>query len=248
MSPFDLVALVVVAAFTLWGLFTGFSRQVAAAVAAVAALAAAGPGGRFFAEPVAQQLKASLTVGTVVATVIVFFLVWLVVRLLLTAFLRGLLAGKDGQRRGLDRTLGGALGGFKAAAMIWIGVCAALFLENNLVLAGRRFSFTPKDSLLVRWSSRVNVVEYLQFSGVHELIKAARLSRDPRAVAKLKGNPDYAALMADPRFRHVVNEDALKHALETGDVRALLKLNGVVELINDPQAMRRLERLSAQAD
>ncbi|MEW5743091.1 MAG: CvpA family protein [Myxococcota bacterium] len=248
MTTFDLVALVLIAAFAVWGLFTGFSRQVAAAVAAVAAFAAAGPGGRFFAEPVAQQLKASLTVGTVVATLIVFFLVWLVVRLVLTAFLRGLLAGKEGQRRGLDRALGGALGGFKATAMIWIGICAALFLENNLVVAGRRFSFAPKDSLLVRWANRLNVVELLQFSGVHDLITVAKLSGDPKATAKLKGNQDYAALMADPRFKQVVSEDALKHALETGDIKPLLKLNGVVELINDPKAMRRLERLSAQAE
>lgn len=248
MTTFDLVALGLVGAFALWGFFSGFSRQVAAAVAVVAAFAAAGPGGRFFAEPVATQLKASLTVGTVVATLIVFFVVWLVVRLVLTAFLRGLLAGKDGQRRGLDRGLGFALGGFKAAAIVFLGLCAATFLENNLVVAGKRFSFTPKDSVVARWARDVNIVEYLQFAGVHDLAKAAKLSTDPQAATKLKGDPDYAALMADPRFRQVLNQDALKKALETGDVRGLLKNNGVVELINDPKMARHLERLGDRAD
>lgn len=248
MTTFDLVALLLVATFAVWGFFTGFSRQVAAAVATVAAFAAAGPGGRFFAEPVAQQLKASLTAGTVVATLIVFFLVWLVVRLVLTALLRGLLAGKEGQRRALDRGLGFALGGSKTFAIIFVGVCAAIFLENNLVIAGRRFAIAPKDSFLVRWARNFNLVEHLQFSGVHDLITVAKMSGDPKGAAKLKGNQDYAALLADPRFRQVVSEDGMRKALETGDVQALLKLNGVVELINDPKAMRRLERLSAQDD
>lgn len=248
MTTFDLVALGLVGIFAVWGFFTGFSRQVAAAVAALAAFAAAAPGGRFFAQPVAGWLKSSLTVGTVCATVLVFFVVWLVVRLVLTAFLRGLLAGKDGQRRGLDRGLGFALGGGKAAAVIFVGVCAAVFLENNLVVAGRRFAIAPKDSVLVRWARQANVLEYLQFSGVHDLAKVAKLSHDPQAAAKLKGDPDYAALMADPRFRGLVDQGALKKALETGDLRGLLKNNSVVELINDPKMARHLERLGDRAE
>lgn len=248
MTTFDLVALGLVAIFAVWGLFTGFSRQVAAAAAAVAAFAAAGPGGRFFAEPVAQQLKASLTVGTVVATLIVFLLVWLVVRLVLTAFLRGLLAGKDGQRRGLDRGLGFGLGGLKAALVLWVGVSAITFLEHNLVVAGRRFSFAPKDSLLVRWVKDYNVLEYLQFSGVRDLLRAAKLSSQPQAAQKLKGDPDYAALMSDPRYRQLLDQEALRQALQTGDIRGLLKSNQVVELITDPKMRRHLERLGDRAD
>lgn len=248
MTTFDLVALGLVGVFAVWGFFTGFSRQVAAAAAALAAFALAAPGGRFFAEPVAAGLKASLTVGTVVATLLVFFVVWLVVRLVLTAFLRGLLAGKDGQRRGLDRALGFALGGAKSAAVIFVGICAVTFLEHNLVVAGKRFEIAPKDSVLVRWARQANVVEYLQFSGVHDLLKVAKLSSDPKAASKLKGDPDYAALMGDPRFRQVVSQDAWRKALETGDVRGLLQSNGVVELINDPKMARHLERLGDRAD
>lgn len=248
MTTFDLVALGVVGIFAVWGFFTGFSRQVAAAAAAVAAFAAAAPGGRFLAQPMAAWLKSSLTVGTIVATLLVFFVVWLAVRLVLTAFLRGLLAGKDGQRRMLDRGLGFALGGGKSAAVIFVGVCAAVFLENNLVVAGHRFAIAPKDSVLVRWAHELNVLEYLQFSGVHDLAKAAKLSGDPQAAAKLKGDPDYAALMADPRFRGLLNQDAIKKALQTGDIRGLLKNNAVVELINDPNMARHLERLGDRAE
>jgi membrane protein required for colicin V production len=248
MTSFDLIALALVGAFALWGLFSGFSRQVAAAAAAVVAFAGAGPGGRFLAEPVARGLKASLTVGTVAATILVFVVLWIAVRLLLTAFLRGLLAGKDGNRRGLDRALGFGLGGLKAGTVIFVGVCAALFLENNLVIAGHRFSFTPKDSRLVQWARQANVLEYLQFGGVRDLMKAAKLSSDPQALGRLKGDPDYAALMADPRFRQVINQDALRRALQMGDVQGLLKSNGVVELINDPKMARHLERLGDRAE
>jgi len=248
MTTFDLVGLGLIGLFAVVGFFSGFAKQVAAAVAAFAAFLAAGPGGRVIAAPVAQQLKSSLTVGTVVGTVIVFVVTWLTVRLVLTAVLRRILAGKEGERRGVDRLLGFMMGGAKAALVLWVGIGAALFLENNLMVAGKRFAFTPKDSLLVRWAKAFNVVEHLQFSGVHDLAKAAKLASDPKAAAKLKDDPDYAALMADPRFKSLVSQDAFKRALETGDLTGLLKSNGVVELINDPQAMRHLERLGDRAD
>jgi membrane protein required for colicin V production len=246
MTGLDQAALVLVGLFSVWGIFTGFSRQVASSVAAIAAFAAAAPGGRVLARPVAEKLGVTLTVGTVAATLLVLVVVWLLVRWALAAALRRLLAGDDGERRGLDRALGGLLGGGKTAAVIFMGVSAAVFLEGHLVMAGRRLSLTPKDSVLVRWAREVNVIERLQFPGVRDLTKVLQTAGSPEAAARLKGDPDYAALLSDPRFRGLAAQGSLQRAIETGDASRLLQANGVLELLKDPQAAGRLERLGAK--
>lgn len=243
----DLVVAGLIAAFALWGAVTGFARQVAQAAAWVGAFFAAGPAGRFFGEPVAQQLKSTLTVGVVVATVAAFLLVYLLGRALLTAVLRRLVAGGDPERRGADRALGFGLGGLKAAALAWVGLSAVTFVEQNLVLRGKKYAFTPKDSQLVGLARQWNLLELQQFSGGSDLVRAASLAGDPKALPRLKDDPDYAALMKDARFRQVVNSAALEQALKSGDVRALLQSDPLVELIHDPRLRRHLERLAERA-
>ena len=244
----DLIALGVVAFIAIWGAFSGFARQVAQAVAGIAAVAAAAPLGRFFAEPMSKALQSSLTVGVVIATIVSFLAIYLLGRLLLTMILRRLLAGKDPKNRGADRTLGFLLGFTKAATMLWLGLSAATFIENNLVLAGHKYTFTPKDSKLVALARQYNFIETMQFSGAKDLALAAKVATDPRAAARLKEDPDFTALMKDSRFRQALQGDAWKKALETGDVRALMQNNQLVELIQDPKMNHRLERLAAQAD
>ncbi len=244
----DLLALGAVALFALWGAFSGFARQVAQAVAGVGAVIAASPAGHFFAEPVAKALKSSLTVGVVVATLLSFIVVYLVARLILTAVLRRLLAGRDPENRTADRLLGFGLATLKTSVAIWIGLSAATFVENNLVLAGKKYSFTPKDSKLVALAREYNFIETVQFAGGKDLLLAAKVATDPKAAQKLKDDPDYAALMRDPRFRQVVQGDAWKKALESGDVRGLMQSNALVELISDQKMSHHLERLAAQAN
>ncbi len=244
----DLIALGAIALFALWGALSGFSKQVAQAVAGIGGVLAAAPAGRFFAEPMAKALQSSLTVGVVAATIVSFIVVYLAVRLVLTAILKRLLAGKDPQNRSADRVLGFGLAGLKTAVAIWIGLSAATFVENNLVLAGKKYTFTPKDSKLVALARRYNFIETVQFSGAKDLALAAKLASDPKAAQKLKDDPDYAALMKDSRFRQVIQTDAWKKALESGDVRGLMQSNQLVELIQDPKMSHHLERLAAQSN
>lgn len=245
----DLIALGAVALFAIWGAFSGFARQVGQAAAGVAAVFAAVPSGRFLAEPFAQALRTSLTVGTVTATIAAFVLIYLVVRAIVTGIIKRLLGGKEPEKnRGADRALGFGLGGAKAALLVWLVVSAAVFIEGNLVLSGKKVISTPKDSKLLAFARQFNAIETLQFSGGRELALAGKLAQDPAAAAKLKDDPDYAALMKDPRFKNLVQSDAWKKALQTGDVRSLMQNDKLLELVRDPKAGRHLERLAERAE
>lgn len=244
----DLVALGAIALFAIWGAFTGFARQVGQAVAGVTAVFAAMPAGRFFAEPFASGLRTSLTVGTIAATIVAFVLIYLVVRAIVTSVIKRLLSREPEENRGADRALGFALSGTKAALLIWIAFSAATFLEGNLVLGGKKVIQTPRDSRALAFARDFNAIETLQFSGGKDLALAGKLASDPNAAAKLKDDPDYAALMKDPRFKNLVQSDAWKKALQTGDVRALMQNDKLVELVRDPRASRQLERLAERAE
>jgi membrane protein required for colicin V production len=239
----DLVVAVAVLVFALLGAMSGFARQVAQAVAGVAAFFAAGPAGRFLGLPVSQKLNASLTTGVVVASVLAFIVIYFSVRLVLAALIRRLIEGRDQPSFGADRLLGALLGGGKAAGMAYLGLCAATFLENNLVVAGKKYSLTPKDSVLVPLVRKYNLLEYQQFSGTSDLAKALKVARNPKTSSRLQGDPDFTAVMKDPRFKNLLNQKALLQALESGDLHGLLSSNQVVELIQDPRMLHHLERV-----
>ena len=115
------------------------------------------------------------------------------------------------------------------------------------VQSGKRYAFTPKDSLVAGLAREHNVIEWVQFGGARDLVAAAKLARDPKQAAALKDDADYQALAKDPRFRQLLQGDAFKKALETGDVRGLMQNNQLGELVHDAKLGRHLERLAARA-
>jgi uncharacterized membrane protein required for colicin V production len=239
----DLAVLGVVAVFALLGALAGFSRQLAEAVGVLAAFFSARPLGTVAGPWVAGRLGTSLTVGVVLATVAGFLLVYAAVRLLLTLVVRPLLAGKDGQHRGGDRALGALVGGLKAAALAFFGLCAATFVEHNVVVAGKRFTLTPKDSRLAALAREYNLIEQLQFSGVRTLARALTVAGSPDAAAALKDDPDYQALLKDPRFRGLLGQQGLAGMLASGDLAGLARSGKAGELLDDARLRERLERL-----
>lgn len=243
----DLFVLGLTAFAALFGALKGAARQVATALGALAAWFAAGPSGRFFGSAVAARLGTSLTIGTVVASIATFVLVYLVVQVISAAIIRRVLAGRDPDSRLVDRVLGLTIGGLKMFAMLFMGLCAATFFENNVVVAGKKFAFTPRDSVLIGLARQYNVLEMQQFSGVKDLVRVVKLQSDPQGLARLKNDQDFARLAQDPRFKKALSADGMRKALETGDVRALLQNNAVIELIQDPDTMRRLERVGERS-
>jgi membrane protein required for colicin V production len=244
----DLVVLVAVLVFAFLGALSGFARQVAQAAGLVLAFFGAAPLGNALGAWTAARLGTSLTLGVVLSTVVAFLLVYGVVRFLLTALVRRLLAGKDPDNRGADRGLGALLGGLKAAAFAFIGLCAATFVEHNVSIAGRRFTLTPRDSVLVPLARDYNLIEHLQFSGARTLARALQVATSPTAATALKDDPDFQALVRDPRFKGLLSHPGLKGLLAAGDLAGLMKSGRAADLLEDPRVRERLERLGRLAE
>ena len=240
----DLTLLGLVLLFAVWGAFQGAARQIAQTIAGIGAWFLARPAGDFFGSVAAKLLHASLVVGTVFATFATFIAVFVFVRYLLTLVLRRILAGKDPKNRTADRLFGFLIGGAKVAALTWVVVCAASFIEDNITLQGKHFGLLPKDSITFQLARDYNVFELSQFSGIKDVLRVARIQADPKRQGKFKDNDDFQRLAKDPRFLSLLSSPEFKKAVGNGDTRSLLGNNGVLELLQDPTAMRRVSRIA----
>jgi membrane protein required for colicin V production len=240
----DLTLLGLVLLFALWGAFQGAARQIAQTIAGIGAWFLARPAGDFFGSAAAKLLHSSLVVGTVFSTFATFIGVFVLVRFILTLVLRRILAGKDPQNRTADRLFGFLIGGAKVALLTWVVVCALSFVEDNITLKGKHFTLVPKDSVTFQLARDYNLFELSQFSGIKDVIAVAKLQADPKRQARFKDNDDFQRLTKDPRFLSLVGSPDVKKALASGDTRGLLGNNGVLELLQDPTAMRRISRIA----
>ena len=240
----DLVLLGLVLFFAIWGAFAGVARQLAQLVGAIGAWFAARPIGEALGPMVAKDTGLPLMAGVVLGTFVAFLIVFLVLRGILTMIIQRILSGREPGNRGLDRALGFIFGGAKVAAVAWVAVCALSFVEDNVSVMGKEIGLTAKGSQAFALARRYNVFEMSSFGETEALKAVLKAPSDPKAMARLKENADYAALKKDPRFARAQSSDKVKKALETGDVRALLESADVIKLLQDSEASRRLERIS----
>lgn len=240
----DLVLLGLVLFFAIWGAFAGVARQLAQIVGAVGAWLLARPCGDILGPTVGKDLGLPLMAGTVMATFICFLILFLVLRGIATMLIQRILSGKEPGNRGLDRGLGFVFGGAKVGAVAWVSICALSFVEDNVSVMGKKLGLSPKDSQAFALARKYNVFEMTSFGDAATLKAVLKGAGDPKALARIKDNADYQALKKDPRFSRAQDSDEVRKALESGDVRALLKHADLIKLLQDPQQLRRLERLS----
>ncbi len=242
----DLVLLCLAALFAVLGAISGAARQLAQLAGLVVAYLSARPLGALLGPPAAELLGIPPLAGLLLSTVAVFFVALTVVRFALGWFLRRLLAGGDPEDRKVDRLLGAGLGALKIIAIAYVVLCALTFVEDNVVIGGKRLSLSPKGSHAVATAREFNLFELTQFSSVKDLARLAEATSDPARAERLHASPEFKALQKDPRFQRALNEPAVRQALESGDYRSILQSAAVMQLVQDPAFKTKLEA-AAQA-
>lgn len=237
----DLVILGAIALFAVLGAVSGAARQIAYLCSIAAAYFAAPPVGRLLGPAACKLLGTQQAiVGQVAAMLAAFLVVLIGVRWLLGAALRRLFAGSDPEDRSTDRALGFFLGALKSSILVYVVLSALAFVEQNVIVAGKRLGVSPRDSLAFALARRFNLFELTQFSGVKELAQLAKASSDPAKVRKLNESPSFKLLQKDRRFQSLLEDEQVLKAVEAGDYRKLLENEAVLKLIQDPVTAQRL--------
>lgn len=241
----DLALGVAIAAFAIWGAFSGAARQLAQAAAAVAAWLVASPLGELGGGLASKQLKVGLFAGTMIATLCAFLIIFLTVRLVVTAVLKRVLEGKDNQRKGLDRALGFLMGGAKALVIGFVALCALSFVEQNVSVFGTKLDLSPKSSIAMQLAKEHNLFELAHKSELDELTKVLKMSKDPSQAKKLEGTTEFQALRKNPRFAAILSQQQVwERMLAGGDTRGLLKDDAMMQLLQDDDAMKKIDVLA----
>jgi membrane protein required for colicin V production len=236
----DLIILGLVLFFALVGAFTGAARQIAHMVGMAVAWFVSRRLGPVVGPKLADSLGAAQFIGVLVGTALIFIVVLVAVRYALGALLKRVMTGKDPDNRGPDRAIGFVLGGAKVAVLAYALVSALTFVEQHVVVAGKKLGLSPKDSRAFGFAREHNLFEMTQFAPLKDFVRVAQASTDPAQAAKLQNDPAYKALRQDPRFQRALKDDALRRSLEQGDTRALLRSNLILQLIQDPEFAARL--------
>lgn len=232
--------------FAVWGGFTGFSWQMAQAVAGVSAISAALPLGRLSATWLGKSFGLQPSLAVLVGTCIAFLSVYLLVRLVVRTVVGRLLSSKDGKLSAGDRFLGLLLSALKSGGILWFLLSVVVMIEQHLHWGAKSASLMPSDSMVVAWVKSHNLLELIQLSRAKALLNAAQASLDGRARGDLRDNPHFAALSKDNRFRELLQSDSFRKAVEKQDVRALFAEPRLTELLSDPRFMEHLEQLDAK--
>lgn len=243
----DLLILAVVLLFGLLGAATGVAAQLAQIAGMVVAFFCARPLARWLGPRLSASLDLPLAFGEILTTVVVFIVLLVAVRIITTSALRRLMAGKDPHDRSLDRTLGMVFAATKVIALSYLVVSGLAFVEQHVVIAGRKVGLSPKDSYAFKFARTYNLFEMTQFAPVHDLAEIARSVREGDH-SKLEQNPAFRSLRADPRFQQVMADPELQRAFQAGDFQTLLRNNAVMKLIQDRALAARLAAAARDAE
>jgi len=237
----DLVVLALLLLAGLLGLASGAIRQLAHLGGLVAGWFSALPLAQLAGPSVAARYGYHLLLTTVAACFVCFFLVYLAVVLLLRFVLGRVLP--DGEKGMADRFGGFALGAVKGAALAFMVVSAVVVAEKYIVKLWPEFRKETAPSVAVRIARQHGLFASLPV--VNGLEKILDVAADPRAVAKLVEDPDFSALMRDPRIKGMANDRTVLKALQGGDVASLLSNVRVLDALNDPKLLEKLVRFQS---
>jgi len=244
----DLTILCVVLFFALLGAYTGAAKQIAHMVGLVAAYFVSRRLGPVVAPRLAEALGTPLLIGVLLGSMLLFIFTLVVVRYALGSLLQRVMTGRNPDNRGLDRAIGFVLGGAKVGIIAYVLLSALSFVEQHVVVAGKRLNTSPKDSRAFALVRQHNLFEMTQFAPLKDFVRVVQASTDPGKASQLRNDPAYKALREDPRFQKALKDDSLRRALEQGDSRALLRNNLILQLIQDPEFAARLGAASQAAE
>lgn len=239
----DLFILGLMVFFGLLGALSGASRQLAQITALIIAGIFTKPLAARVAPLISEAVEGPAVLGWVLASLVIFIALFSAVRWAVAGVLRRLLsAGEEKEQHGADRSLGFVIGVAKVALVAWLFTSAAVFAEEHIQVAGKRFSIAAKDSVAFAFARTHNVFDYAQLAPARTFITLGQSALDPEQRRELSRTESYQELRKDPRLRSALSDPRVREAIEQGDWKSALRNESVMGLLQDRQMVALMEQ------
>ena len=242
----DIFCLALVGLLFVLGLISGFLSQIIKIIALVAAYLLASPLSPYAKALLAKWVEVDNLFGDVLSLVLAWIVCYLALVITGRILLR-LIRGSSTSLKFLDRILGGVLGGVKGALIVYLLVCAVLFLEKHLDKVVPAEYLDLKDSRVAAFAKDYNLLSVTGLPDVDKLRELATgldsekqrliLLKDPE-IKKIRENAAFRKLQEDPEFKQAVAEKNFSEILQNKNFR---------QAINDPEIRRFLSTVDVKS-
>ncbi len=237
----DLLCVGLMLFFGVLGLVSGAAQQVAHLGGVIAGYLLARPVGSLLGPFLARQLGFPPLLGIVISSVLGFFAVYTLTHVVVRVIVKRTFG--EHARGAADRVGGLAIGLAKSAVILWVILSGMMLVEKTLTQMGLKFLGDTKKSFFASFAREHNLLTVFGFPGVGGLERMLKAARDPAHAADVLKSPEYQILSKDPRLREALADEKIARALQEGDVDALLRSTKILDLLNDPQVLSRLQDL-----
>ncbi len=249
----DVVIILILSAWAVFGFATGAMKQIAHIASLVLAFLLARPGGRliaaFLIERRGQSPSIAMVLGTLLAGVVVYSLVkiffWIV---------NSYLGGEERKTSVGSRLLGAVLSSAKAAVVVWLMVCllmetALLNVPQSATVTGWLNNISERlgRSEIATWMAETyNPVSRLRIRSTLDKLK--RISEDPQAVGKLARNEDVKVFLHKLRMQMLgrLKDKKTRASVERCDPAAIIKAARLRDFLDNRELIEALLEINLE--
>ncbi|MDE2313634.1 MAG: CvpA family protein [Elusimicrobia bacterium] len=239
----DLALVAVIALFGLFGLFSGAIRQLAHLAGLALAYLAAPSAARAlmpFAQKRAPWPPAILGLAVSAAAFLALMAVGgALTRAALARLSRGRLNPKA------DRAAGLILGAGQGAALVFAALSILLFVGSPQSLPPGQLSDFVAGSKAVALVQKHNLFSLVHRPELDKVSKLLAAAKSPAAAKSLAHNPDFNAVLSDPKFRALLSRLPPGQAPNLGDAEKLMSSPQMRALLQDPAFIQHLLKIQA---
>ncbi len=238
----DIICIVLVAAFCVLGLLSGFLAQIIRLGALVGAFLLA-----YSASAYTKPLLAKwIGIDNLMGDLLSLFLGWIacyIAIILIGTIVAKILKKSSDSIKFMDRVMGGALGSAKGFLIVYLIACALVLLREPLqrVVPNEYLDF--KDSRLAAFAEEHNIFSRIAVPNLDKLEGVTTALSDKKTRSELLNDPAMRELKRNKAFQRLINDKEFQRAVNSRQVSAILNNPSFRAAMNDPQLRKLLSSL-----
>ncbi len=248
----DILCAVLVAAFCILGILSGFLTQIVRFAALVGAFFLAYSAGAHTKLLLVKWIDLDNLAGDLLSLCLGWVAAYLAIVLIGTLVVK-IIRKSSTSISFLDRVLGGALGSAKGFLIVYLIACALVLLRDPLDRVAPQRHLDLKSSRLAAFAEQHNVFSKISFPELDRLRELTSALNGKKSLRAGLSDPVVKELRQNEAFQRLMDDKTFHKALADRQLSAILNNPSFRAAVNDPQIRKLLssldlERLSEAVD